>query len=131
MGNLKYGTNEPIYRHRKQTCGCQGRGSGAKEEWTGFGVSRCNLLYLERRNNKVLQYSTGNYSQSPGIDHDGKYIWLSPFAVQQKWAHCKINYRSSCHDSVEVNLTSIHEEAGSTPGLAKWIKGPALPRAVV
>ena len=26
--------------------------------------------------------------------------------------------RSSCHDSVETNLTSIHEDADSIPGLA-------------
>ena len=50
----------------------------ATGEWRGrgidweFGVSRCKLLYLERINNKVLLYSIGNYTQSPGIDHDGK-----------------------------------------------------------
>ena len=41
MWNLKYGTNEPIYktkqtyRHREQTCGCQG---GRGREWDGLGV---------------------------------------------------------------------------------------------
>ena len=37
-----------------------------------FGVSRCKLLHLEWINNKVLLYSTGNYIQSPGINHNGK-----------------------------------------------------------
>ena len=38
-----------------------------------FGVNICKLLDLEWRDYKVLQYSTGNYIQSPGIYHDGKY----------------------------------------------------------
>ena len=38
-----------------------------------YGVSRCKLYHLEWLSKEVLLYSTGNYTQSLGIDHDGRY----------------------------------------------------------
>ena len=39
-----------------------------------FRVSRCKLLHFEWIHCEVLLYSTGNYIQSLGIDHDwGSY----------------------------------------------------------
>ena len=73
MWNLKYGTDEPIYRTEidLQT---ENRLVVAKGEWDGweFGVSRCKLLHSEWISSKVLLYSTENYIQCPVIEHDGR-----------------------------------------------------------
>ena len=59
------------HRHREQICGCQGGGGKEWEDWE-FGVGRCKLLCSEQISKEVLLYSTGNYIQSSGIDHDGR-----------------------------------------------------------
>ena len=66
MWSLKYDTYELIYKTGTDSQRTDlwlsrgGRGRGGMK-WE-FGVSRCNLLYIEWINNKVVLYSIGNYS---------------------------------------------------------------------
>ena len=64
-------STKQTHKYREQTY-CQG-GEGVGEGWIGsLGlISRCKLLHIEWINNKVLLYSTGNYIQYPGINHNG------------------------------------------------------------
>ena len=39
----------------------------------------------------------------------------------------KLKDRSSCHGTVETNLTRNHEVIGLIPGLTWWVKDPELP----
>ena len=62
------------HRHGEQTCGCQSGGEGGESgvDWE-FGINKCKLLHFEWMGNGVLLYSTENYVQSLGIEHDGRY----------------------------------------------------------
>ena len=65
--------NEPVYKtdieNRLVVAKGEGRGS---EMDVDFGIGRCKLLHLEWLGNEVLLFSTGNYIQSLGIEHDGR-----------------------------------------------------------
>ena len=70
MAQMNLSTKQKqIHRHREYAHGCQGGRSGMDGV---FVVHRCKLLYLEWMSDEVLQYSTGNYTQSLGIDHNGR-----------------------------------------------------------
>ena len=78
---LNYDTNELIYRHREQICGCQ-KESGVEEGWTSrlMLAEMQNIIY--RIDNKVLLYSTGNYIQYTVKNQNGKeyekcIIWIT------------------------------------------------------
>ena len=58
----------------------KGKEGGRVKDWE-FGVRRSKLLSIERINNKVLLHSTGNNTQYPVINHNGKtmkrvYIYI-------------------------------------------------------
>ena len=77
MWNLKYGTNEHIYRTETDSLtDIESRFVVAKEGRGGIGmdrelgISRCKLLHLEWISNEILLYSTKNYIQSLGTYYD-------------------------------------------------------------
>ena len=76
--NLKYDTNALIYETEtdSQTQKASLGLPKGKEAEVGinqeFGISRYKVLYIKYINNKVLQYSTGNYIQHSVINHNRK-----------------------------------------------------------
>ena len=49
----------------------KGEEGGFETDWE-FGAGRRKQLYLEWIRNEVLTNSTGNYTQSPGTERDGR-----------------------------------------------------------
>ena len=74
--------SSPYYPYRKESLrlraqteyrlvAANGGGERSGLDWE-FGHSRCKLLHLKWTSNEVLLHSTGNYTQSLEIDHDGR-----------------------------------------------------------
>ena len=70
-----------------------------------------------------------------------KYSWHNTFEPENNQAaftrnkgveeQIKWHHKSSCHGSVETNLTGIHEDSGSIPGFTQWVMNLVLLWAVV
>ena len=77
MSNLKYGTNEVIYKtetdlQTQKTDIQLPSGSREDEGWIGHLELVDANYYIQNGNSKVPLYSIGNCIQSPGINHNGK-----------------------------------------------------------
>ena len=96
-----------------------------------FGVSSCLLRILgpslssppthhkAGSEKGISQKDTGFFSGGHSTRMEA--VWKGRQCQQQEYSS-----RSSCAGSAVRNLTSIHEDAGLIPGLAQWVKEPAV-----
>ena len=70
--------------HREEICGCQGKGGESGMDCK-FGVNRCKPLPLEWLSSEVLLYSTENYIQSLGAEHDARQYEKKNVYVLYAW----------------------------------------------
>ena len=75
------------------------------------------LVFKEIDGNCEYKLSLFKYRSSRSVSGicDDKYVF------KELLLKCS-QFRSSCCGTLEMNLTSIHEDEGSIPGLAEWVR---------
>ena len=94
-------------------------------------VSLMNFTkYLWRMNTNYSQTLPKNFKRREHVPIQPMHPVLPWYQNQKKISQQK-KTRSSYHGLAETNMTSIHEDASSTPSFVQWVKDPALPQGMV
>ena len=86
---------------------------------------RINILPTLLPTKPTLSYLAFSKTSSPAPFYPWKTFRASLTSLSLN-PHKRTSLGSSRYDAAEMNLTNIHEDVGSIPGLAQWIKDPVL-----